>query len=100
MPTPAQEAFAEGFSELAADHATTWSVGSSSFAGVASVLKPDEPRLIGSTDRLLEITVLSASVPSAVKRGAELTRDGRNHRITRDPIADKATGLTTILATA
>ena len=100
MPTPAQEAFAEGFSELDSVHGTTWTVGASSFRGVASILKPDDPRMLGAPDRLLEITVPSASVPAAVKRGADLTRDGRKHRVTRDPVPDYATGLTTILVVA
>lgn len=100
MPTPAQEAFAEGFTDLDSVHGTSWTVGSTSFRGVASILKPDDPRLLGSSDRLLEITVPSASVPSAVKRGVELTRDGRNHRVTRDPLPDYATGLTSILVVA
>lgn len=100
MPTPAQEAFAEGFAELAAVHATVWAFGGVAFSGVASALMPDDPRLIGSKDRLLSITAHPASVPPGIRVGSELTRGGRNHRVVRIPELDTSTGLTSILVVA
>lgn len=98
MPTPAQEAFAEGFADLTADHGTPWSFGGVVFTGVASALKPDDPRLLGSLDRLLEIVAITATAP-ALKKGDELLRDERYHRVVRvDP--DSASGISSILITA
>jgi hypothetical protein len=99
MPTPAQEAFAEGFSDLLEIHGETWTFGASEFAGVASILKADDPRLLGSTDRHIEIQVSTAGLPAVrPKRSDEIVRDGVCYRITRGLDVDLATGLTTILA--
>jgi hypothetical protein len=56
--------------------------------------------MLGSSDRLIEITVMSASVPAVIKIGTELTRGGRKHRVARIPDVDAATGLTSIIVAA
>src|SRR5690606_10510745 len=100
MATLAQAAFAEGFAALAGVHGNSWAFGSASFAGVASALKPDDPRMEGSPDRLIELIVRTSSLPAVPpKRGQEIRRqsDGAWHRITRQPDADDSTGFTTFI---
>lgn len=102
MPTPAQEAFAEGFAELAGVHDPdgSWSFGGVTFAGVASTLRPDDPRMAGSADRLIEVTALTADLPATLPtRGDELVRGTRRHRIARAD-TDEATGYTTFLVSS
>jgi hypothetical protein len=97
MATPAQEAFAEGFSALASVHGSSWTFGDASFAGVATVLKPDDPRMAGSNDRLFEIVIPTAQLPeTGPTRGDDLVRDDRHHRVARVD-HDANSGLTTIL---
>lgn len=99
MPTPAEAAFAEGFAALASVHAKTWTFGGYSFRGVASALKPDDPRMIGSGDRLVEIEVLTADIEGIeIKRGDEWMCGGTAYRIARQPDDDEATGYTSIIA--
>jgi hypothetical protein len=98
MPTPAQEAFAEGFAELASVHAEQWTFGEASFAGVASALRPDDPRLQGNTDRVFELTVSTAAIPlPAPTRGDEIARGAARYRVIRPPDHDPATGLSSLL---
>lgn len=98
MPTPAEEAFAEGFSELADVHGKSWTFGGSSFAGVASALRSDDPRMEGSADRLFEVVALTDDLPSpAPKRGDEITQGSKTYRVTRRPDAEPSTGLTTLV---
>jgi hypothetical protein len=99
MPTPAEEAFSEGFSELAEVHGKKWTFGRASFVGVASVLKPDDPRMAGSADRIIEITAMTSGLPSlAPARGDEISSAGKTYRIIRLPDTDPATGFTSFLA--
>lgn len=98
MPTPAEEAFAEGLSELSAGHGKTWTFGNVSFVGWVSALRPDDPRLQGSADRLLEIETVTASLPSRMpKRGNEIASGGVVYRLNRNPDRDVATGKTILL---
>jgi hypothetical protein len=102
MSTPALDAFAEGFAELAGAHDPdgSWSFGGVAFAGVASTLRPDDPRMAGSGDRMIEVQALTSSLPDpAPQRGNELTRGTRHHRIARAD-TDDATGYTTFLVSA
>lgn len=101
MPTPLQAALAEGISALTEEQGSPlWSFGSAgSFAAPASALKPDDPRMQGSSDRLFEIIVPTALLPEPKPtKGAELSRSGSFHRVTRID-QDAQTGLTTILVT-
>lgn len=98
MSTPAQEAFAEGFASLLEDHGETWTFGSSSFAGVASVLKADDPRLAGSTDRHFEIQVSNDALPAVRPvRGEQVKRGRECYRVVRAIDVDSATGIATML---
>ncbi len=102
MRTPAQTAFSEGFAALAEVHGSPWTFGGVSFAGIASPLKHDDPRMPGSGDRLLELQVATASLPTpSPRKGDDLVRDGKSYRVTRLPDTDASTGITTfILAVA
>lgn len=97
MSTPAQEAFEEGFDALAEIHDPdrSWTFGDASFAGISSELRPDDPRMVGSSDSLFEMAVRTADLPSpAPRRGDELFHDGRYWRIARAD-ASIVTGRTT-----
>lgn len=96
MSTPAQEAFAEGFAALAEIHATTWIFGGSSFSGVASPIKPDDPRMSGSPDRLFVVEAKTSELSPRPARGDELVRGSTYYRVVRID-REFATGLTTIL---
>jgi hypothetical protein len=101
MPTPAQEAFAEGFSELSEVHATAWTFGASEFSGVASSIKPDDPRMIGGSVRLLELLVSPAELPSpSPKGGDQLERDSIFYTVSENGHFDEATGLWTYILVA
>lgn len=98
MPTEAEEAFAEGFAALASVHGKTWTFGAATFVAVASVLKPDDPRLLGSSDRHFELQVSTAEMPSPrFTNGDELRQGSSFYRVARQPDADTATGITTTL---
>jgi len=88
----------EGFMLLLDVHGQPWTFGAASFAGVASPLKPDDPRMDGSGDRLFEVQVVTTSLP-AIKpgRGDAISCAGKFHRITRPLDNDFATGITSIL---
>lgn len=97
MATPAQAAFAEGFSALLEEHGTTWSIGGRSFAGVASTLKPDDQRLPGSGDRVIELQTFSRAIRLIrPRRGDELLRAGLLYRISKVD-HDHTTGISTLL---
>jgi len=95
--TPAQEAFAAGFSALSEsfDPEKSWAFGGASFAGVICEMKPDDPRMSGSGDRLFFVTVATASLP-AIKpsRGDDLSHGGKFYRITQKPNENQNTGET------
>jgi hypothetical protein len=100
MSTPAQEAFAEGFEARFEVHGSLWTIGTALLRGIASTLKPDDPRMPASGDRLLDVECLTSELPSpAPARGGELVRAGKFHRIVRVD-SDEATGATSILVTA
>lgn len=98
MPTPAQDAFAEGIAALSeAQGEPLWAYGASSFRAPASPLQPDDPRLKGASDRVFEIIVPTALLPEPKpKQGVELSRSGAFHRVVRID-HDAVTGLTSIL---
>src|SRR4051812_25719781 len=92
MPTPAEVAFARGRAANASVHGKTWTFGASSFAGVASVLSPDDPKLEGSTDRRLVLIVDPADLPVVPPvRGDTLAQGSNFYRITRADF-DSSTG--------
>ena len=96
MPTIAQEAFAEGFAALSEVHATAFTFGATVFDGVASVLKPDDPRMLGSADTVLELQVTPAELPSpSFNRGDQLARDSILYRVSKSGHFDRATGVHT-----
>ncbi len=95
--TLAQIALAEGLTTLIEVHGSTWTFGAALFAGVASQLRPNDPRLLGSADRLFEIRALMSALPSpAPERGNEISRDGTPYRIARVDY-DLSTQIATIL---
>ena len=82
--TPTQQAFAEGFQALAAESGLPCIFGSATFVGVASEIKPNDPRLAGSGDRLIEIYALTSSLPTPRPvNGDEFIQDGFYYRISR-----------------
>ena len=100
MPTPAQEAFAEGFSALSEVHdpQKSWTFGGASFAGVQLQLQHDDPRMVGAGDRVLVIEVSTAALPTPTPtRGEDLMRGGKAYRVTRLPDVNAATGRTTFI---
>jgi len=53
---------------------------------------------LGATTRILSVLVATSDLPATKPRvGNELTRGGKNYRITRALSSDLATGVTTIL---
>jgi len=98
MSTEAEEAFAEGFAALTGVHGKTWTFGAASFVAVASTLKPDDPRLLGSTDRHVELQVSTIAMPSPrPAAGDDVRLGGQFYRLVRQPDADGATGITAII---
>ena len=98
MPTPAQEAFAEGFSALSDVHGSLWTFGGASFAGVQLQLQHDDPRMVGAGDRVLVLEVLTASLPTpSPARGDDLMHGGKAYRVTRLPDVNAATGRTVFI---
>jgi len=98
MPTIAEEAFAEGFADLLSVHGKTWTFGAATFSGVSSAIKSDDPRMEGSVDRLFEVVLSTADLPSpGPKRGDEISVGGATYRLARKPDANPATGLTTLV---
>jgi hypothetical protein len=81
MPTPAQQAFSEGFTALLDVHGQTWTFGAATFAGVSSPLSPSDPRMVGSADYLLELEVLASSLTQRPSQGDELIQDGFYYRV-------------------
>jgi hypothetical protein len=77
-----------------------WTFGTSTFAAVSSVLRPDDPRMVGSTDRLIELTIATEALPDTPPAAGDALLDaaGRTHRIVRTD--DSPHGLTSILVTA
>lgn len=61
-------------------------------------LRPDDPRLQGSTDRLFEIVATTAELP-VLKRGDSIQRAEKYHRIARID-ANLESGTTTLILTA
>jgi hypothetical protein len=98
MPSEIQSALAEGVAALADVQGNPlWTYGAGSFSAPASLLKPDDPRLKGASDRVFEIIVPTALLPEpAPKQGVELSRSGKFHRVVRVD-QDATTGLTSIL---
>jgi hypothetical protein len=96
--TEFQEAIADGVAAISAAQASVWSFGALVFTGAESDLKPNDPRMTGATDRLIELRVMSAGLPIASypKRGDVITRGGESYRVNR---ADHffASGLTIFL---
>jgi hypothetical protein len=79
-----QDAIAEGLAAISAAQSSLWTFGSSTFSGAESDLKPNDPRMVGAPDRLIEIRVVTALLPfNYPKRGHEMTRDGETHRVHR-----------------
>lgn len=71
--------------------------GGVSFAGVASTLKPDDPRLAGGSDRMLELQVFTRAIRLLrPHRGDELVSRGLIYRITRID-HDHATGISNMI---
>lgn len=100
MSTVAQLALAKGFAALKSVHGSAWTFGAAEFLGVASALRPDDPRLSGAADRLIEVQVLTADMPATYpKRGNSVTHAGRTHSVVRVD-DDLSSGITTILITA
>jgi len=98
MPSNAQQAFAEGFCALLADHGLSWSFAYATFDGIVSPLKPNDPRMSGSSDRLFEVRALTSALPNPrPARGDVIATSGKYHRITRPLDDDLSTGITTIL---
>jgi hypothetical protein len=99
MSSPIKDAFEEGFDELAQESGDPlWYFGAASFIGISSALKTDDPRLAGGPDRMIEIMVKSASLPSpAPTRGNVITKDGKRYTVIREPMEDPTTGYTPIL---
>ena len=99
MPTPAEEALAEGFGELVESHSGSklWYFGAASFAGILTNLRPDDPRIAGSADHLAELIVLTASMPAGVARGQFLKFDGQTYTVANKPSRDASTGFTKII---
>lgn len=92
MPTPAQEAFAEGFAALSEVHATAWTFGGDEFVAVEVSLKPDDPRMLGGSDRSLFLEVSPDELPSpSPKGGDELERDSVVYRVTKNGKYNAAT---------
>lgn len=84
MSTEFQDAIADGLAAIAGAQVGLWVFGSASFSGAESELKPSDPRMIGATDRLIEIRVVTAQLPfNYPKRGQEMVRDGELHRVHR-----------------
>jgi hypothetical protein len=74
-----------------------WAAGLVVFMATAAELRPDDPRLAGQTDRLIELTAATASLPAGLKAGTEIIRAGRAHRISR--LDTNLHGITTLLVT-
>ena len=97
MPTPGQQALADGFAANLAIHGQTWTRTSDSktVQGVATTIKDETPHLAqGGQDREMAIIVADASLsppltapqvmPSPrLKKGDELTKGTRNYRVVR-----------------
>lgn len=85
MATAAQEALAEALGALSEDHnPALWTDGVSSFAAVPTALKPDDPRMAGSSDRIFTLRVATSLLTYPYpKRGDELVSNGLAHPIKR-----------------
>jgi hypothetical protein len=93
MATPAQIALAEGFVALDEVHGQPCTIGVASIVARVASLPPDDPRLQGSTDRLVEIRISPANRPAELpKRGDELDVDSVTYRVAGEPAIDRSTG--------
>lgn len=99
MPTPFQTLHLRAFRRALRTAGRAVAFGAESWQAVISPLRPDDPRLAGGTDRLIEIVQASDDLPSpAPEQSDALVIDGRWSRIARID-HDAASCLSTILAT-
>lgn len=74
-----------------------WSFGSQTFAGAADALRPNDARMVGSNDRILELRVQTSLFRYPYpRRGNELTSEGITYRVSRVD-HDAITGISTLL---
>jgi hypothetical protein len=94
--TDGQAALADGFAVTLSVHGQTWTRTSdaASVVGVATKLKPNDPKLAGTNDQNVFILVadqlLSPNVPAAkcmpttrLRNGDELTKGAKSYRVDR-----------------
>lgn len=97
--TNTQAAIADGFAALKEEHGLTYARPSDSaeFVGVAGLLRPDSPLLVGSQDRIFPISMLPTDEPSApLRAGDELTQGSSFFRVSRRDY-DNASGLVVVM---
>lgn len=85
MATAAQEALAEALGTLSVDHnPADWTDGVSTFSAVPTALKPEDPRMLGSSDRIFTLRVETALLTFPYpKRGGEFVSSGLSYPIKR-----------------
>lgn len=96
MPTPGQQALADGFAELLVNHGQVYvrTSDSAAVSGVPAKLMPTSPNMVQSNDRefaiLVAASALSPPVPvsrvmpvAVLKKADELTKGTRFYRVVR-----------------
>ncbi|HOG92884.1 MAG TPA: hypothetical protein PLE80_04855 [Opitutaceae bacterium] len=95
MPTPAQDAIKRGFVAHLRVHGETCLFNGTTFLGVLGQLRADDPRMVGVTDSVSLLSVLTEALPSPrPKRGGTIVFAGRDSlRVTQVP-RDQPSGIT------